>query len=96
MTLSLKAFAIRDTKAESFPRPPIFLVATGMAVRAFADAVQDKTTEIGQHPADFTLFEIGYFDQVEGKLIPRTGGILELGNGLAYITPEQPKLEIAK
>lgn len=95
MTLSLKAFAVRDVKAEAFPRPPIFFIATGQAMRAFADACQDKNTEMGQHPADFTLFEIGWFDQTEGKLIPRTGGILELGNGLAFLAETTP-LEIAK
>jgi hypothetical protein len=91
--MRLKAFAIRDTKAEAFTRPPIFVQATGLAIRLFTDAANDQENEIGKYPADFTLFEVGEFDQVEGKLIPRAGGILELGNGLAFITQ---KLEIAK
>jgi len=87
--MKLKAFAIRDTKAEAFTRPPIFVQATGLAIRAFQDAVNNKENEIGQYPGDFTLFEIGEFDQVEGKLIPRAQGILELGNGLAYLNNVQ-------
>jgi len=95
--MKLKAFAIRDTKAEAFTRPPIFVLATGVAIRSFQEAVNNKDNEIGQYPADFTLFEIGEFDQITGTLVPRPGGILDLGNGLAYISQGEPtRLEIAK
>ena len=36
--------------------------ATGQAMRAFEDTVNDVTTQFGKHPEDFTLFEIGTFD----------------------------------
>lgn len=81
---TLIAFAVRDTKAEAFTGTPVFVVARGLAVRGFSDAVNNPQSEMGQHPADFTLFEIGEFDQVSGKLLPREGGILEMGNGLQF------------
>jgi len=82
--LELTAFAIRDTKAEAFTNAPIFTVSRGVAIRMFTTLVNDKTTDAGQHPADFTLFEVGKFNQTTGELTPRPEGILDLGNGLNY------------
>lgn len=31
-------------------------------IRAFSDAAADKSSAIGKHPQDFTLFELGEFD----------------------------------
>lgn len=87
----LRAFAIRDTKANCFPQPPIFFLATGEAIRAFTQAVNDKTGAIGQYPADYTLFEIGTFNQDDGTITPRPEGILDLGNGFAYLNPDNAK-----
>lgn len=90
----LKAYAVRDAKAEAFPRPPFFVSATGLAVRMFTDACNDPGTELGKYPADFTLFEIGDFDQQDGTFTPRKGGILDLGNGLNYLNTSERTLTL--
>lgn len=79
-------FGIRDAKADCFIGNPIFVRARGQAVRAFADQVNESSTDWGKYPADFSLFELGEFDEVTGKVMPRAEGILDLGNGLAYLT----------
>jgi hypothetical protein len=56
-----KLFAIYDSKAESFTNP-VYLSSTGLAVRTFSDSVQDPESQFAKHPADYTLFELGTYD----------------------------------
>ena len=57
----LKAFAIYDEKSESYS-PPFFQQATGLATRMFQDLANDNQSRISKHPTDFTLYQIGTFD----------------------------------
>lgn len=57
-----KMFSIYDSKTESF-YPPFFCKHKGEALRMFADLAVDAKTNIGKYPADFTLFELGDFDE---------------------------------
>lgn len=57
----VKVFTVFDAGIGSYMRP-FFDVARGAALRSFADIVQDKNSAIGKHPQDFTLFEIGEYD----------------------------------
>jgi hypothetical protein len=59
--------AIHDSKSELFGRP-LFVRAFGEAERSFADVVNDGKSDYAKYPADFTLFEIGSFDDVTGVL----------------------------
>ena len=81
--MNLKVFAIYDAKAESY-LPPFHMTATGLALRAFQDMACDKSHQIGQHPEDYTLFELGEFDQFKGqyKIPPNKK---PLGNALEYV-----------
>lgn len=57
--------AVKDAKVGSFARPvPVVNAATG--VRAFADAVNDPSTEYHKHPEDYTIWELGTFDDQTG------------------------------
>jgi len=85
MNMKLIAFAIRDTKADAFTAQPFFCLSRGIALRNFTQLVNDQQTEPGQYPADFTLYEIGSFDQTDGTITARGEGILDLGNGLNYL-----------
>lgn len=61
--------AIHDSKSETFSRP--FCVrAYGEAERAFADGVNDGKSDYSKYPADFTLFELGSYDDVTGVIVP--------------------------
>lgn len=67
--MHMKAFAIYDSKAEAHI-PPFFHGATGEAIRSFETAANNPEHQFHNHAADYTLFEIGSFDQVKGLLIP--------------------------
>lgn len=63
----LKVFAVFDQKASAY-LAPFFMPATGMALRAFADTVNDPKTSMYRHPGDFELFELGTFDPSSGRV----------------------------
>ncbi len=56
-----KLFAIYDSKAMAYNNP-IYYRTTGEALRAFATACQDPDSYLHKHPGDYTLFEIGSYD----------------------------------
>jgi len=56
-----KIFTVFDSKAEYYMQPFNFQTV-GEALRAFMDTANDPTTTIGRHPGDFTLFQIGEWD----------------------------------
>lgn len=85
-----KVFAIFDTKAKSF-LPPFYLPEQGMAVRAFADGINDVTHQFGKHPEDYALFQLAAFDDVKGIFIgPELGAELVVA-GLQLVIPRSNK-----
>ena len=62
----LQIFSIYDTKAESF-NPPVYLTSPGLAIRSFSDSVQNPESQFAQHPEDYTLFQIGSWDDQTSK-----------------------------
>lgn len=65
--MKLKAFSIYDTKSLAYG-VPFFMSSVGQATRAFADLSNDNQSIIYKHPTDFVLFEIGDFDDSDGRL----------------------------
>lgn len=58
-----KIFTVYDSKAEAYLQP--FTMATrGEALRSFADTVADPNHQFNRHASDFTLFELGEFDNL--------------------------------
>ncbi len=74
----LRAFTVYDSKVDAYLRP-FFLQTPAEAIRSFKDTVNDQQSTISKHPEDYTLFEIGTFDESTGVLEPITA----LGLGLA-------------
>lgn len=64
---SLILVSVVDTVAEKFGAL-VQIDNEKAAVRAFRDMVRDKRSVIGQHPADFQLVRIGYFNPSTGDL----------------------------
>lgn len=62
----VKVFSIYDSKVEAFMRP-FFEQTRGSAIRSVTEAVNDKSTSFSKYPADFTLFELGSFDDSNGQ-----------------------------
>lgn len=79
-----RVFSIFDSKAVAF-LPPFFLPESGQAVRAFSDSCKDKAHAFGQHPEDYTLFQIGEFDDGTGELVKRPEHI-NLGVGVSFLS----------
>lgn len=62
----LKVFSIYDEKAEAYMQP-FFLPKTGMAIRTITNCVNDPKHQFCAHPADYTLFLLGEFDDSSGQ-----------------------------
>lgn len=61
----LHAFAVYDTKAESF-NAPYFTQTIGLALRGFEDMALDPNSVIAKHPEDYSLFQLGSYDMATG------------------------------
>jgi len=80
--MKTKVFSIYDSKVKAF-MSPFFMQHQGQAIRAFQGLIADKNTNVGKYPADFTLMEIGTFDEESGRLESLEGKV-DLGNALKY------------
>lgn len=60
--------AIRDQAASVYSRP-FFVPTVGMAMRSFQDECnrQSDDNELWKHPEDFTLWQLGSFDDNTGR-----------------------------
>lgn len=76
-------FSVYDSKAKTFFKP-FHCQNANVAERTFRTVVNDKTTEISKHPADYTLFFIGYFDDETGAVEPCSVHT-NLGLGSQYV-----------
>lgn len=79
----MKIFSVYDSKAEAYLQP-FFMNSSGSAIRAFTELCNDATSMFGKHPADFTLFELGSFEDAKAKFEPVVTPI-SLGVGSEYI-----------
>lgn len=57
-----KVFTVYDDKSEAYLQP-FFLDTIGQATRAITDCVNDLNHQFGRHPADYSLFLLGEFDE---------------------------------
>ena len=61
--------AVFDSASQAYGRP-IFAAAKGHAMRSFKDEVlrADPNNDLHNHPEDFTLFYLGFFDDNTGVI----------------------------
>ena len=75
--MKLLIFTVFDQKAEAYLQP-FFSQTVGTGIRAFATAAQDEGHDFHRNAADYTLFELGHFDQSTGMFfvedVPKTHG----------------------
>lgn len=62
-----KIFAVYDSKVAAYAQP-FHMESIGAAIRAFADTCEDPQSMLCKHPHDFTLFQIGEYDDTTGTL----------------------------
>lgn len=63
--MKLECYAVYDKAVGAF-MPPFYAKARGEALRLFMDAVGDRNSPFCKHPADYTLFYCGVFDDGSG------------------------------
>lgn len=65
----LTIVSIKDRAADAFNRP-IFVPTANMAIRSFMDEVNRDApdNQMFVHPEDFDLYEIGIFDDSNGRI----------------------------
>lgn len=61
-------FSVYDVKAEVFQRT-FAAGAKGEAIRSFIDICNDKEHPLGQHPGDYSLIEVGTWDDKSGEVV---------------------------
>lgn len=67
MKVKLKIFSICDVKAGAF-LAPFFQRSSAEALRSFETAVNDPQSTFSRYPTDFTLFELGEFDDASATI----------------------------
>ena len=82
-----KIFSIYDTKAEAY-LPPFFVHQEALALRAFSDAVNTEGHQFNMHPGDYTLFNIGAWDDNDCKIITNKTPI-NLANGITLMAKSE-------
>lgn len=86
-------YLVYDSKSESYSMP-LFHLAVGDAQRAFTRAANSQESAIGLNPEDFSLFEVGSYDERDGKFeiyeVPR-----HVANAHELVTSELEKPQAA-
>lgn len=63
----MKVFSVYDSAAGAYLQP-FFMASRGQAIRAFTDLVNDVSHSFSKHADDYTLFELGTYDDASGKI----------------------------
>ncbi len=85
-----KIFSIYDQKAYAY-LPPFTLPRTEMAERTFHDCVNSPDHAFGRNPADYTLMELGTYDDNKGLITPYEV-VRTIGTGIEYVKSPVLKL----
>lgn len=68
--MRLFVMAIKDTASQTFATP-FFPPAEQVAIRSVGDLVNapDRGNQIANHPEDYELYELGFFDDNTGLIV---------------------------
>lgn len=81
-----KIYSVYDSKSEIYNLP--FLQRTkGEAIRTFTELANDEKTSIGKNPEDYTLTELGEFDDNTAEYHVSTP--TQIGLALEFKTKDQ-------
>lgn len=61
-------FAIFDKKAAAY-MAPFYFPQKGQALRAFEDSVNDPQSGFFKHPEDYSLFQLGEYNDTSGEIV---------------------------
>lgn len=77
-------FTVYDQAAEAY-LPPFYFGTNAQAKRAFAETVNQPGHSFFKHPQDYTLFNLGVFDDSTAKITQNPTPI-SMGTALEYKT----------
>lgn len=60
--------SIRDISAQVY-RHPFPAPSAGAAIRSFGDEINREGSEMGKHPEDYELYELGLFDEFDASFV---------------------------
>lgn len=81
--MTVKLCTVYDSKGECF-MPPNCYKNLGEALREFEECANDPKSKISKWAADYTLFELGTFDEATAKFVIHTAPV-SLGNALQFV-----------
>nr|UXQ88011.1 MAG: nonstructural protein [Microvirus sp.] len=87
-----KIFSIFDSKAAAY-LPPFFMPEEGMAIRLFKQCVNDSQHQFSKDPGDYTLFNLGAWDDNTSKIMTHPG--ISLHNGLELLQNDTPESQLS-
>lgn len=82
---TLKIFTVFDARVQAY-LPPFYDRSVGSAIRSFEQAANDVKHTFGMYPADFTLFELGEFED-SSALFKFHPTAMPLGKALDFVKP---------
>jgi hypothetical protein len=91
--MMLKIFSVYDSKSATFARP-FFDVSLGSALRSFADIAKDKSHPIGVHPEDYSLFQLGEWNDANAVFTSLPAPV-SLGLALELVASSNPPTVVA-
>lgn len=66
--MEYKVYSVYDSAVEAYMQP--FCAPTkGQAIRMFTDSVNDPSSELAKHADDYTLFELGSYEDSNGSYV---------------------------
>jgi len=80
-------FSVYDSKAGAYTQP-FYAVNRRVAIRMFSELANDPNHAFGMHPEDFTLFELGSFNDQDGTIDQLDVKTSALGKAMEYQRPE--------
>lgn len=97
----MSVYAVLDVKANAFVSPH-FHKSHGQAIRDFSAAVRGGKSMLSNYPDDFSLYHLGYFDEVSGLLedvtppvfLSRASEHVSLNPASAALNPAPAALEV--
>lgn len=78
-----RVFCVYDAKGEHYGKQPFVCANRADAIRGFTKEVNTPGTPLADYPEDFTLLEIGTWDERTGN-IDMYGAKFPLGSGLDF------------
>jgi len=76
--MKVNLYAIYDTAAGIYDKM-VFAPADGMVTREFQDLCTNAEHPYGQHPEDYSVFRLGQFDNLTGKVTDERNECLATG-----------------